>query len=68
MKNLKNCGMAFVLWVVFIVFVLSLTSCASKCERSRRYWSRHRVVQVTHDTIPSYFYANNQIVMVERNH
>jgi len=68
MKNLKNWGMSFILWVVVILFALSLDSCASRCGQQRRYWSRHRVVQVTYDTIPSYFYANNQIVMVERNH
>ena len=60
MKNLKNWGMAFILWVVFIMFVVSMSSCSSQRV------VQHDYVQMDHDTIPSYFYANNQIVIVEK--
>jgi heme/copper-type cytochrome/quinol oxidase subunit 2 len=61
MKNLKDWVMAFVLWVVVIMFVISMSSCSSQRV------IQHDYVQMDHDTIPSYFYANNQIVIVEKN-
>lgn len=42
-----------------------LCSCSSNCTRTKRYWSNHRCVNVN-DTIPDYFYANNQIVIIEK--
>lgn len=63
MKSFKPYAIA----IILLVILLTMESCASRCARTRRYWERHRVVNVTHDTIPGYFYANNQIVIVEYN-
>jgi len=71
MKKLSQQQWANVLKLVVIVgwlFMMNaLTSCASRCKQQRRYWNTHRVVQVPNDTLPNYFYHNNQIVMVYKN-
>ena len=71
MKKLSQQQWANVLKLVVIVgwlFMMNaLTSCGSACARTHRYWNTHRCVQVTNDTLPNYFYHNNQIVMVYKN-
>lgn len=63
-KDFRPYAIAIVLFLITVM----MESCASRCAQQRRYWSRHRVVEVTNDTLPSYFYANNTIVMVEKNY
>ena len=52
--------------IMWLFFMYALTSCRSSCSKTKRYWERHRCVQNKLDTIPDYFYLNNQIVMVEK--
>ena len=60
--NIAKAGL-IILW---LSFMYSLTSCGSSCARTKRYWRKTRCVDVKRDTIPDYFYVNNQIVMVEK--
>jgi protoheme ferro-lyase len=60
--NIAKIGL-IVLW---LAFMYSITSCGSSCSRTKRYWRNHRCVEVKSDTVPDYFYVNNQIVMVEK--
>jgi hypothetical protein len=62
-KDFRPYAIAIVLFLV----VVMMESCASRCKQQRRYWNTHRVVQVPNDTLPNYFYHNNQIVMVYKN-
>lgn len=51
--------------LICVLISLMVSSCSSNCARTKRYWSNHRCVNVN-DTIPDYFYANNQIVIIEK--
>ena len=59
--NIAKIGL-IILW---LVFMYSITSCGS-CRSTKRYWRNHRCVEVKRDTVPDYFYANNQIIMIEK--
>lgn len=54
--------------ILWLFFMYSLTSCGSSCYRTKRYWQNHRCVEVKRDTVPDYFYTNNQIIIVEKEH
>lgn len=53
--------------LLWLLFMYSITSCGTyrttKCYPSRL---KHRCAEVKRDTVPDYFYANNQIIMIEK--
>ena len=67
MQTQKAANIAKVgLIILWLAFMYTITSCGSSCSKTKRYWRKHRCVEVKKDTIPDYFYVNNQIVMVEK--
>lgn len=35
--------------IIWLAFMYSLTSCGSSCSRTKRYWRKHRCVEVSPD-------------------
>ena len=60
--NIAKVGL-IILWLVLIC---ALTSCGSSCPRKPCPTRLKRSTLVSRDTIPNYFYLNNQIVMIEK--
>lgn len=55
--------------VLIIIILAALaaficTSCGSNCARTKRYWRKHRCVDVQQDTVPQYAFVNNSIVIL----
>lgn len=62
--NQKDYG--WLLVAIILLTAVLVSSCGSHCSRTKRYWRNHRCVEVKRDTVPDYFYLNNQIVMIEK--
>lgn len=60
--NIAKVGLV-ILWLVLIC---TLTSCGSSCPRKPCPTRLKRCTLSVNDTIPNYFYLNNQIVIVEK--
>ena len=60
--NIAKVGL-IILWVILMY---TLTSCGSSCPRKPCPTRLKRSTLVSRDTIPDYFYVNNQIVIVEK--
>ena len=60
--NIAKVGLV-ILWLVLIC---TLTSCGSSCPRKPCPTRLKRCTLVSNDTIPDYFFVNNQIVIIER--
>ena len=60
--NIAKVGL-IILWLVLIC---TLTSCGSSCPRKPCPTRLKRCTLAVNDTIPNYFYLNNQIVMIEK--
>ncbi len=60
--NIAKVGL-IILWVILMY---ALTSCGSSCPRKPCPTRLKRSTLVSKDTIPDYFYVNNQIVIVEK--
>jgi hypothetical protein len=60
--NIAKVGL-IILW---LAFMYALTSCGSSHPRKCYRTKLKRCTLVVNDTIPDYFYVNNQIVMVEK--
>ena len=62
-KSVITLGGRRVLVVLLFLIGMMLTESCSSCKRNKRYWSRHRVCEVSTDTIPQYAFDNNTIIM-----
>jgi hypothetical protein len=67
--------------IIWLAFMYSLTSCGSSCSRTKRYWRKHRCVEVEnkksinrarksldkklHSAQQQYAIVNNEIVIFE---
>jgi hypothetical protein len=67
--------------VMFAFFILALTSCGSSCSKTKRYWRKHRCVEIenkksinkarraldekVYSTQPQYAIINNEIIIFE---
>ena len=60
--NIAKVGL-IILW---LFLMNSLLSCSSSCPRKPCPTRLKRSTLVSRDTIPNYFYLNNQIVMIEK--
>ena len=64
---MKN-NFRFIAIIVLLTIVLtSLESCGSACARQHRYWNTHRCVMIETKDTAQFAFANNQIVMFEKN-
>ena len=62
-NNLKFIGLVLLLSII----LTSFESCASRCGQQRRYWNNHRCVMIETRDTAQFAFANNQIVMYEKN-
>ena len=63
MKSFRPYAIAIALFLIWI----TCQSCASRCGQQRRYWNNHRCVMIETKDTAQYAFANNQIVMFEKN-
>jgi hypothetical protein len=61
MKSFRPYAIAIVLFLIWV----SCQSCGSSCRSKKRYWRKHRCVELQRDTIPQYLVINNQILIIE---
>ena len=62
---MKNKVIITIILAALVAFLC--TSCGSSCARTKRYWKKHRRVDVRNDTIPyakQYAFVNNSIVIL----
>jgi hypothetical protein len=62
---MKNKVLITIILAVLVAFLC--TSCRSSCAKTKRYWRKHRCVDVQKDTIQhtaQYAFANNSIVIL----
>jgi len=62
---MKNKVLITIILAALVAFLC--TSCGSSCARTKRYWRKHRCVDVRKDTIPyakQYAFVNNSIVIL----
>jgi hypothetical protein len=55
-----------ILIVGWLFLMNSLMSCSSSCPKKRYPTRLKRCTLVSKDTVPDYFFINNQIVIIER--
>ena len=64
---MKNNFRFIALVLLLSIILTSFESCASRCGQQRRYWNNHRCVMIETKDTAQYAFANNQIVMFEKN-
>ena len=63
--KVKNKVLITIILAALVAFLC--TSCGSSCAKTKRYWRKHRCVDVQKDTIqqtPQYAFVNNSIVIL----